>query len=264
MRKSSIHIKQVDLLPAARHNCREVVPEYVIDTAQKNECNRNTEEVFHYFNTLLGEAHANYRARTKQKIQTKKEKYIWEAVVNLTEEHSFHDVIELSKKLEKKYGWQVLQCSLHADEGYVDPLTDEKKYNYHAHLLFFMLSPRGIYMFKKRDFGKKQMSELQTFVAITLKMQRGKSKLKTQKVRLSHHQYRMVRQEIEEYERLIRGADVYHADLMKVLIEEKEKNRVLQKELEMLKKQVENHKSHEISDLSNDEKLGLTTIMPIL
>ncbi len=236
----------------------------MIDDATQNVCDRNTNEVITLFHALLNEAHANYRARTKQKIQTKKEKYIWEAVVNLTEEHSFNDIVELSKKLEKKYGWQVLQCSLHSDEGYIDPLTNEKKYNYHAHLLFFMLNSGGIYMFKQREFGKKRMSELQTFVANTLKMQRGKSKLKTQKVGLSHSQYRMVRQEIEEYERLLRGADRYHEDLVRVVIDEQEKNRVLQKELEMLKKQVENHKSHEISDLSNDEKLGLTTIMPIL
>jgi hypothetical protein len=198
---SSIRFEPVSSLTAATaHNNREIIPDYVIGDASKNECTGGTTEVLALYMSKSEEAHKNYFKRTGQKIQTKSEKFVWEALLNIEEHHTLEDIMILAKEFEKKYSWQILQISLHKDEGHRSETTMEKKMNFHAHILFFMLSPTGIYCFKQRDFGKKKMAEIQTFVANKLKMERGRSKLKTNAEHLNHRQFRQVARKISDIE----------------------------------------------------------------
>ena len=136
----------------------------------------------------------NYTKRTKQRIQTDEKKFLWEAVINLNEEHTINDVRVLARIIRMIYGWQAAQIGVHRDEGFKDPKSGKNIYNYHAHIIFFMLDKEGIYRFKKRDFGIKKMEELQTLVSYVLKMERGKSKKITKIERLEHRQYKQQKQ----------------------------------------------------------------------
>lgn len=199
MAKSSFHIQKAKLF-AFPHNDRSVISSYAIDTPNNNECNRSAQDALDYYQVLLDEAISNYRRRTKQHIQVASDKLIWEAVVNLEVHHTLKDVMKLVRILENKYHWQECQVALHRDEGYICEYTGKKVYNYHAHIVFFMLNTDGIYCFKSRDFSKNEMSEIQTLVADVLKMERGQSALLTKKVRFNHTQYRQVQKEKEDLE----------------------------------------------------------------
>lgn len=239
MRKSSIHIKKA--FPFAfLHDDREVVSaDYFISTAENNECNRTASQAFNHFLFLLDEAVTNYIQRTNQQLQVKSEKFLWEAVVNLESHHTLQDILKLVHILEKKYGWQEVQVSVHKDEGYASEFSGKKSYNYHAHIVFFVLDAKGIYRFKKRDFGKKQMAVLQTLVAEELNMERGVSKLVSKKEHLNHAQYRQIAQEKEdllfEIKRLSGEVEMFQ-DLA---IEEHQKNLVMHEDLKQLKYVIE-------------------------
>ena len=166
-----------------------------------NEYSCTAKEARQKYDELLNEATQNYYERRHQKIQdnTNGAKFRWGCVVNINENHTLNDIENLADKLCEKYGWQKLQVAIHRDEGHYkrdengEPKLDEngKKIfdpNLHAHIEFFMLDKQGNYRFKKRDFGKKTMSELQTFVAKELDMERGIVGSKT--IRLEHKQYR--------------------------------------------------------------------------
>ena len=157
------------------HASREVSPTYLVDSSNKNDYDRNAKEAQAYYAELLNESTKNYMNRTKQRLQIKQEKLLWEAVIVLNSTHTLKDVQKLAKYLEKKYQWQPVQIVIHRDEGYKDK-RGIIRYNYHAHIVFFMLNKSGIYVFKKSNFGKKSMAILQTEVAKILKMPRGESK----------------------------------------------------------------------------------------
>jgi len=199
MAKSSINI-QLATFFSLLHNTRDAVVNYTIDDASRNSYDRNKKESFDYYCKLLKEATGNYTKRTGQRIQTSDKKFLWEAVVNLNDEHKLNDVKNLSSLLEKIYGWQSIHNGIHRDEGHIDQESGEKIYNYHGHIVLFMLNKEGIYSFKKRDFGIKRMVELQTVVANILNMERGISKKKTKVERLEHPQYRQVKQAEEKME----------------------------------------------------------------
>lgn len=55
----------------------------------------------------------------------------------------------------------------------------EIKINYHAHLELFTVNKQGITAFKKAQFAKKAMSQIQTEVAELLGMERGEYKNKS-------------------------------------------------------------------------------------
>ena len=190
-------ISSFNIKPAKRnsfwHNAREAVVTYTIDDKRRNQVDRSAKDAIRYYSSLLQEAVKNYTQRTGQKIQTREEKFLWEAIVNLNAHHTIQDVQKLARELENKYGWQPVQIAVHRDEGYIDA-KGRKNYNYHAHIVFFMLDKNGIYRFKKREFGAKKMSYIQDFVAEMLGMERGKSKKITKRERLEHRQYKQLKQ----------------------------------------------------------------------
>lgn len=196
-RVSSINLK-TSSPNSFKHNDRTTIPSYLLEKEDSKgiECNRSAQEADELYMQLKQESSNNYTERTGQKIQTAEEKLRWSAVINIDEHHTLQDVENLAKKLEEKYGWQSLQVAIHRDEGYKDK-EGKTHYNHHAHLEFFMLDKEGIYRFKKRDFGMKKMSDLQTEVAEVLGMERGKPKRETKRERFEHRQYREVAKERE-------------------------------------------------------------------
>jgi len=191
MHKSSIHL-QPSSIKSLIHNCREVVPSYAIDAENKNEYSCTPEEAVATLYKLLSEAKKNYFDRTKQKIQTSDNRLVWEAVVNISAYHSLDDIKNLTEEFEKHFGWRVLHISIHKDEGHISKEDGKKVINYHVHILFFMLDSNGIYLMKKREFGKKKMAMIQTLTANILGMERGVPKIISGRERLNHWQYRKV------------------------------------------------------------------------
>jgi len=242
---ASFHIQKTNPAFAFLHNARKIKPEYLIDTSKDNECNNTEEAALKRYLSLLNEALSNYTKRTNQRIQVKDEKIVWEAVLNLTSEHTLKDVLRLAKVLEDTYGWQQIQVAIHRDEGYVDEITGERKYNYHAHIIFFMLSKEGIYMFKKRDFPRTKMSEMQTLVANTLGMTRGK---KSNKVRLSAAQYRQVAKEKFDLEFQIMCLTDDFDNIVSITIQEQEQRLFLEEEIERMKEKIRELENTQNSD----------------
>lgn len=122
---------------------------------------------------------------------------LWEAVINLEEHHTMDDVKKVADFIHKKYHLTPTAIAIHRDEGYKDKTTDETKYNYHAHVMFYTVENGKSQM---RTIGKKALSEMQTEVANLLHMERGQVNSKT--VRLNHRQYREKAKELAEKDEL--------------------------------------------------------------
>ena len=149
-----------------------------------NSYSLSSNEAQNKFNELLNEARKNYFERTKQKIQTKDEKLRISAVININDNHTLADVERVAKKIEERFGIQVIQCAIHRDEGHFlkgangEFILDECgnkiwDLNLHAHIEFFALDKNGINRYKKRDWYKMG-KELQNIGASELGMERGK------------------------------------------------------------------------------------------
>jgi len=174
------------------HNCRVITPEYAVESSSKNEYDCTPDEAVSIFYRLAAEAKQNYLKRTKQKIQTSKKRLVWEGVIVITKHHTMKDLKKLAKEFEKRFGWQPIHISIHRDEGHISKEDGKTIINYHAHILFFMLNKNGIYLMKKREYGAKKMSFLQTLTANILGMERGVPKIISGTERLNHWQYRKV------------------------------------------------------------------------
>lgn len=175
MAKASMNL-QISNINAFLHNLRILTEalEYIFkEHSHENIYSCDLETAQNLVKQYLAEATQNYYNRTKQKIQTDPKKFLWSAVVNLNAEHTLDDLKKLTDELEKRYGWRCVQIAIHNDEGQKGENGELIRKNRHAHLEFFMLDKNGIYRFKKRDFTKKTMSEIQTLVANMLNMERG-------------------------------------------------------------------------------------------
>lgn len=170
---SSINIEP-SKINNTEHNTRFVSPTYLLKEKSLGvEYDLNHEEAEALYQSLLNEAVSNYTQRTCQHLQAKKLR--WSAVVNIKDTTTMDDLKKLTQKLYQEYGWQCYQIAIHRDEGHKDPDTGETIYNLHAHLEFLMLNKKGIYCFKKGEWGKGKMSKLQDLVAEQLQMKRGET-----------------------------------------------------------------------------------------
>lgn len=170
---SSINIEP-SKINNTEHNTRFVSPTYLLKEKSLGvEYDLNHEDAEALYQSLLKEAVTNYTQRTGQQLQAKKLR--WSAVVNIKDTTTMDDLKKLTQKLYQEYGWQCYQIAIHRDEGHKDPDTGETIYNLHAHLEFLMLNKKGIYCFKKGEWGKGRMSKLQDLVAEQLQMKRGET-----------------------------------------------------------------------------------------
>lgn len=170
---SSINIEP-SKINNTEHNTRFVSPTYLLKEKSLGvEYDLNHEDAEALYQSLLKEAVTNYTQRTGQQLQAKKLR--WSAVVNIKDTTTMDDLKKLTQKLYQEYGWQCYQIAIHRDEGHKDPDIGEIVYNLHAHLEFLMLNKKGIYCFKKGEWGKGRMSKLQDLVAEQLQMKRGET-----------------------------------------------------------------------------------------
>ena len=154
------------------HNDRTIAPDYLLKHKSLGvEVDNKSDVADAIYIAKLNSATEAYTNRVGQKIQAQNIK--WSAVVNINENTTMEDLKKLTSFMEEKYGWQCYQIAIHRDEGHIDKESGETIYNLHAHLELLMLDKNGIYRFKKRDFGKKKMAELQTEIANLLKLERG-------------------------------------------------------------------------------------------
>ena len=250
---SSIHIAKVST-GSFLHNDRSMKVSYLIDSSDKNECTLSADKAINNFNDLKLEAQKNYTNRTKQKMQ-KSTIFLKEAIVNLEEHHTLKDLEPIKEKLES-YGFKVLQMSVHRDEGFVN--TDNKKEkNYHAHITMFNLNVESG---KSIKFGKNyrtELSKLQTFVADTLKMERGKVSVKEHakelnvkvekaSTRLDTHDYKKAMKikevALQEQEQIFKKENKYNfKEMQKEISSLDTENKELKKELHKLNSSVKNN-----------------------
>ena len=194
MSTSSIHFQRADYRFAEKHNSRQTErqPSYLLpeDKRQRNEFVKLADV------QTLHEKQIEYRRLThaRGRAPTLTDSY-WEAVVNLNDSHTIEDVRRVAEHIRQKYKFTPTSIAIHRDEGYVDKVTGETKYNYHAHLTFYTIANGRSQM---RLMTRAKLRDLQTEVANLLGMQRGQEHSKAK--RLDHQQYREVKRAEEELE----------------------------------------------------------------
>lgn len=192
MSTSSIHFQRADYRFAEKHNSRQTdrQPSYLLpeDKRQRNEFVKLADI------QTLHEKQIEYRRLThaRGRAPTLTDSY-WEAVVNLNDSHTIEDVRRVAEHIRQKYKFTPTSIAIHRDEGYVDKITGETKYNYHAHLTFYTIAQGRSQM---RLMTRAKLRDLQTEVANLLGMQRGQEH--SQAKRLDHQQYREVKRAEEE------------------------------------------------------------------
>lgn len=111
---------------------------------------------------------------------------IREGVCPVKEDTRLQDFNPVIRHLADK-GVHVISIDIHRDEGYQDPATGERKYNYHAHVIADWTDHATG---KTAKLNKADMSAVQTILADALHMERGESKETTGKDHLTPAQQR--------------------------------------------------------------------------
>lgn len=193
---TSVHVKPA-LLGAVQHNRRETRPGYVFpDRTHLNE----VWEVPGLTSVAAARAEVAqlYRQSVGQKMQDRAHP-IHEAVVVINEDTTMEQVKAFAAAMQKAYGVRPIQIAIHRDEGYEDPAFDEsapeenRRYNYHAHILFKWCDDKG----RTFKWSRKQGREFQDLAAQALAMNRG---IESKKRHLSPQEYKH-RQEMARMER---------------------------------------------------------------
>ncbi len=211
--KSSIHIQKGNVY-FILHSVRGNDSYSVVFKDEKNEYLYNKEIALKLFRNELKKRELAYNKRTKKKLP-KNTAILLSAIVNLYPTHTLQDVKKIADYLEKSLNTKVVSVAIHRDEGklvkkdtgeeffsgvdfILNPLdnklywVDENKKlldpvnlddfeivkNYHCHIEFLGLDSNGVAI-KRNKLNKYYLSKLQTFVAYTLKMERGFNYYKT-------------------------------------------------------------------------------------
>ena len=168
-RKSSIHIAP-GKLGYLWHNDRSRRTANSIFPALYNQYSASAEKAAEIYRAELAKRTEAYTARTGRKLHDKTIKHL-SAVVNLDDRHRIEDVRKIADYLEQTLGTKVFQIAVHRDEGHVNEETGVKRINYHAHIEFMGLDYQGNSV--RRKLTKRYLIDLQSQVAIMLKMERG-------------------------------------------------------------------------------------------
>ena len=181
-------------------------------------------------NKIISQAIENYNKNKAPKAPKFKAKnYEWSAVVNIKPETTMDDLKKLAEHLNKKYGFQCYQITIHRDEGHIND-DGEKEINHHAHLELITLDKETG---KQRwNFTPRKLRELQTEVAEILQMERGIDKRISGAKRIEPRVYA----EMKEKERANQKA------LKKELESTKETLKNTTQELESVKTELKNTK----------------------
>jgi len=166
---SSIHI-QAGKIGFFSHNDRSRKTVNSIFNDEKNEVNRSAADAIKIYRSELEKRSASYQKRTGQKMQKKTVTQL-SGIVNLNSDHTMEDLQPVVDHLERTLGTKVLQVAIHRDEGHVDDGVAKK--NYHAHIEMMGLDEEGRSV--RRKLTRSYLSNLQTTVAETLHMDRGRN-----------------------------------------------------------------------------------------
>lgn len=164
----------------------------------------------------------------------KEENSLWEAVINLNKEHRLEDVQRVAKHIEEKFNITCSRIAVHKDEGHINE-RGIVEYNLHAHINFVTYKD-GKQNWRREHITPQNLSQLQTDIAQTLNMKRGKEG--SEAIRLGHKQHRVIAKEREakenkifalktenealkydfrEYQKRITGLETENTDLKKEL-----------------------------------------------
>ena len=184
-------------------------------------------------NKIISQAIENYNKNKAPKAPKFKAKnYEWSAVVNIKPETTMDDLKKLAEHLNKKYGFQCYQITIHRDEGHIND-DGEKEINHHAHLEFITLDKNtGKQLFKLRDFNPQKMREIQTEVAEILQMERGQDKRISGAKRIEPRAYARLKEQERQEKR----------EIKKELESTKETLKNTTQELESVKTELKNTK----------------------
>jgi len=189
MAKASIHFEKGSE-GFFNHNDRTTPTVNSIFSDEKNEVSNTSQEAFRIYRNELQKRAGAYTRRTGQKLQKKAITHR-SAIINLHQHHTLEDLKPLILKLEKDLDTKVLQVAIHRDEGHISDDGKSIK-NYHAHIEIMGIDSQGISI-AQNSFDKNNQKirkrldgnyyrELQTFIAKTLKMERGKYNSKAKRL----------------------------------------------------------------------------------
>jgi hypothetical protein len=256
MGKSSIHIMPVKS-GSEQHNQRQHKLNYV----REDLSHLNSSFILAPIVETRSQIEARYQESTGQKMQAKQTP-IREGVLLIEEHHSAADLKRVADKLEERFGIRTIQAYAHKDEGHRSKETGIWKPNYHAHMVFDWTDKKTG---KSLKLKREDLAEVQTVVAQTLGLERGKSSTKRH---IESREYKVLKieEEIKKVTKLqnaipdalkIMNQAKDAAESVKPLIEEKkalemdnlvlrankifltEKNEALREEIEKLEKQKE-------------------------
>lgn len=210
--KTGIHFERCNTQSAALHNERD--PEYL---ASVERSGKKHYDIFHdrtqinshwvhpdyagkSLDEILDEMRQRYRDCVGQAPQEKdrvriikgREKIIagWspirEGVCPVREDTTPQDFLPFQHWLNER-GVQIISIDIHLDEGHINPLSGEREYNRHAHIICDWTNHLTGKTVKLDD---KAMSEAQVILADALGMERGKSKAVTGVDHLTALEYR--------------------------------------------------------------------------
>ena len=178
MGKSSINIQGASA-NSETHNLREKKYKHVREDLTSKNFNWGFETKL---SELRQEQEKLYLEKIGQKMQ-KKATPIREGVFLFEEHHTNEQLLKVVQGVQAKFGIKAVQLSVHRDEGHFEKHTKIWKPNLHAHVLFDWQDKNTGKSFK---LGRKEMSELQTYFAEALGMERGKKSLKSHKNALEY------------------------------------------------------------------------------
>ena len=198
--KSSIHFEYHKKVAVGYfyHNSREKKTANSIFSMEHNYCNLNATEATKKFFEELNKRIEKYTKKTGKKLHKNAIKHI-SAIVNVKSSTTPKDIQKLVEFLEDTLGVKVVQIAGHQDEGYIDPVTGEKKRNKHYHLEMVGLDKNG--MSVRRKLNKKMLIYIQDKTAKILQMERGINYTKERKKRpkrLDTYQYKRAMELKEE------------------------------------------------------------------
>ncbi len=285
MAKASINI-QVASGNSEKHMDRESKTTYLLDPDSK----KNEYKTFKSSKEFLVAAKVAAKEKTGRSMQKLAEKnFVQEAVLNLEENHTLDDVKKVFDNLKEEFGgFEVFKIAVHKDEGYFYHKTEEleyrpnrdifynekdktfyldknhtkeadlnqfeKRYNYHAHVLFTKFDMnKG----KNARLNRSDMRKVQTITAKALGMERGQEFSKAK--RKSHWQlkeaYDIKRDTKKEILAKQKDLDKLKKEVRAEMVAEggytKEDYQALNKQFKELKEQVK-AKDLTISDLKKE------------
>lgn len=218
-------------------------------------------------NKIVSEAKEAYEKNKSPKAPKFKAKsYEWSLVVNIKPDTSMNDLKNLSQHFQEKYGFQCYQIAIHRDEGHFNE-QGEKLINHHAHMEFITLDKEtGKNNFRREKISPKVLREIQTEIAEILGMERGEDKRISGAKRIEPRAYAALKEkEKREKKRNINLEQEQEKEQFlnkseyKKIIENFRKSQINQgldkdffKELSELKKNFQEAKEDDLSELLND------------